>query len=65
MITKDMVIGQVLREHPETAEVFLELGMHCLGCPSATMESVEGAARTHGKDPDKLVQDLNEAIGQK
>jgi hybrid cluster-associated redox disulfide protein len=64
MITKEMVIGQVLREYPQTAEIFLSLGMHCLGCPSATMESVEGAARTHGKDPDALVEELNKVIGQ-
>ncbi|ADY54999.1 Domain of unknown function DUF1858 [Syntrophobotulus glycolicus DSM 8271] len=64
MITKEMVIGQVLREYPETARFFLELGMHCLGCPSATMESVEGAALTHGKDPDELVAELNKAIAE-
>lgn len=64
MITKEMIIGQVLREYPETAKFFLELGMHCLGCPSATMESIEGAALTHGKDPDELVAELNKAIGQ-
>lgn len=64
VITKEMVIGQVLRAYPQTAEVFMELGMHCLGCPSATMESVEGAAITHGKDPDELVEELNKVIGQ-
>lgn len=64
MITKEMIIGHVLREYPETAEVFLSLGMHCLGCPSATMESVEGAAITHGKDPDELVEELNRVIGE-
>ncbi|MGI6450321.1 MAG: DUF1858 domain-containing protein [Desulfitobacteriia bacterium] len=64
MITKEMVIGQVLREYPETAEIFMSLGMHCLGCPSATMESVEGAALTHGKDPDELVAELNKKIGE-
>lgn len=64
MITKEMLIGQVLKQYPETAEVFLKLGMHCLGCPSATMESVEGAARTHGKDPDKLVEELNRVVGE-
>ena len=62
MITKDMVIGQVLRKYPQTAEVFLSLGMRCLGCPSAAMESVEEAAMTHGRNPDDLVKDLNKAI---
>ncbi len=62
MITKDMTIGQVLREYPNTAEVFFKLGMHCLGCPSSTMESVEGAAFTHGRDPVALVKELNEVV---
>ena len=64
MITKDMTIGQVLKQYPSTAKVFMGLGMHCLGCPSATMESVEGAARSHGKDPEVLLKDLNEALAQ-
>jgi hybrid cluster-associated redox disulfide protein len=62
MITKDMTVGQVLRTYPQTVQVFLELGMHCLGCPSSTMESIEGAALTHGKKPDELVLQLNKAI---
>jgi len=44
MLTKEMTVGQVLRSYPQTVQVFLELGMHCLGCPSSTMESIEGAA---------------------
>jgi len=64
MITKEMIIGQVLKKYPETAETFFAMGMQCLGCPSATMESVEGAALTHGKDPDELVEELNRVISQ-
>lgn len=64
MISKDMTIGQVLREYPSTAEVFFGLGMHCLGCPSASMESIEGAARTHGRDPEALLKELNEKIAK-
>jgi hybrid cluster-associated redox disulfide protein len=64
MISKEMVIGQVLRQYPQTAPVFFSLGMHCLGCPSAAMESVEGAAMVHGRDPDELVEELNNIITQ-
>lgn len=64
LITKDMTVGQVLRNHPQTVQIFLELGMHCLGCPSSTMESIEGAALTHGKKPDELVEQLNQALAQ-
>ena len=62
MLTKEMTVGQVLRLYPQTVQVFLELGMHCLGCPSSTMESLEGAALTHGKNPDELVTQLNKVI---
>ncbi|GAB6152445.1 DUF1858 domain-containing protein [Desulfosporosinus burensis] len=64
MLTKEMTVGQVLRSYPQTVQVFLELGMHCLGCPSSTMESIEGAALTHGKNADELVAKLNKAIAE-
>lgn len=62
MLTKEMTVGQVLKQYPQTVQVFLELGMHCLGCPSSTMESIEGAALTHGRKPDELIAKLNKAI---
>ena len=62
MLTKEMTVGQVLKLYPQTVQVFLELGMHCLGCPSSTMESIEGAALTHGRNVDELVVQLNKAI---
>ena len=63
MITKDMIIGTVLDAHPETAPLFLEIGMHCLGCPSARGETLEQACMVHNADPDELVRRLNAAIG--
>jgi len=62
MISKEMTVGQVLRQYPQTVQIFLGLGMHCLGCPSSTMESIEGAAMTHGRDVDGLVEQLNKAL---
>lgn len=52
-------IGEVLQINPKTADVLKEMGMHCLGCPSATGESIAGAARTHGMDPNLLLSKLN------
>ena len=62
MLTKEMTVGQVLRLHPQTVQVFLELGMHCLGCPSSASESLEGAALTHGRNVEELVAQLNKVI---
>lgn len=60
-ITPTMTIAQVLSTYPATAKVFMSLGIHCLGCPSATGESVHEAALKHGQDPTDLLSKLNEA----
>ena len=59
MVTKDMTIGQLLMEHPTVAPVLMEIGMHCLGCPSAQAESLEMAAMVHGMDANELVEKIN------
>lgn len=54
-ITKEMTIGEILRVCPAVAPVLLEMGMHCLGCPSAQGESLEQAAMVHGMDIEVLM----------
>lgn len=58
-ITKDMLIGDLLRAKPEAAEVLLTFGMGCIGCPSSQMESIEQAAMVHGLDLNGLLEALN------
>lgn len=58
-ITKDTIIGDVLDMDEDTARFFVEIGMHCLGCPASRGESIEEACAFHGEDPDKLVEKLN------
>lgn len=58
-VTKDTIIMDVLRMNQGTAQFFLEMGMHCLGCPSASGESIEMACMVHGADPDELVERIN------
>ena len=60
-ITRDMTIGEVLRINPKLAPVLMEAGMHCLGCPSAQMESLEEAAVVHGMDIDDLMNKIDAA----
>ena len=64
-ITKDMCIGDILDAHRDTAPFFFEMGMHCLGCPSARGESVEQACAVHGVDADMFVKKLNEYLSRK
>ena len=53
-VTKDMTIGQIVATTPEVAPILMEVGMHCLGCPSAQAETLEEAAMVHGIDADLL-----------
>ncbi len=64
-ITKDMLIGDILDADRGTAKYFLEMGMHCLGCPASRGESVEQACRVHGVDADALVDEINEYLASK
>ena len=59
-ITKKSTIGEVLNMNIETARFFMEIGMHCLGCPASQGESIEEACMVHGIDVDKLLALVNE-----
>ncbi len=61
-VTKDTIIADVLRMDAGTAQFFLEIGMHCLGCPSASGESIEQACAVHGADCDALVSKINDFL---
>jgi len=64
-VTKDSIIGDVLDMDEGTAEFFLEIGMHCLGCPAARGETIEEACAVHGTDADELVEKINEYLASK
>lgn len=63
-VNKDSIIGDVLDMYPDTAEYFFEIGMHCLGCPSARGESIEMACAVHGTNADELIAKINAHIGE-
>lgn len=58
-ITKDITIGQLLQVKPDAAACLLEIGMHCLGCPSSAGETLEEAAMVHGVDVNELLAKMN------
>ena len=60
-ITKETNFIEVL-ENPEVIEVLLESGMHCIGCPMSTGETIEQGAIAHGIDPDKLIEKINKKM---
>ena len=61
-VNKEMTIGQVLTLNRQTAPIFMSFGMHCLGCPVSTGESIQDAAAVHGIDADALVEELNKFL---
>ena len=66
-VTKDTIIREVLSIDEGTAPFFLEIGMHCLGCPAASGESIEQACAVHGVDADALIERINnylESVGK-
>ena len=60
-ITKNTTIGEAMRITPNIAPVLMEIGMHCLGCPSAQGETLEEAAMVHGLDADVLMEKIANA----
>ena len=58
-VTLETVIGDIVDADENTADIFLESGMHCISCPVSRMEAVEEAALVHGVDADELVEKLN------
>jgi len=67
-ITKDMSFQDVLQKHPETAQIMLNNGLHCIGCHAAAFETIEQGCTAHGMKPediDKMVKEMNEAIKKK
>ena len=63
-VTKDTIIGDVLAHDSGAAKYFFEIGMHCMGCPSARAETIGMAGMVHGVDVDALVVKLNEYFAE-
>ncbi|MEI7473600.1 MAG: DUF1858 domain-containing protein [bacterium] len=61
-VTKDMSIMEIVQTYPETIEVFARNGLGCIGCAAARFENLEAGAKVHGIDPDKLINEINDAI---
>ena len=63
-VTKETLIGDILDYNVETARFFFEIGMHCLGCPSARGESIADACMVHGTNADELIKKINDFLGE-
>ncbi|MBQ6569226.1 MAG: DUF1858 domain-containing protein [Clostridia bacterium] len=64
-VTKETIIGDILDFDRETAPFFLEMGMHCLGCPASRGESIEQACAVHGIEPEVIIDKINTFLASK
>ena len=62
MITKDMLIGDIVKKYPIVVQPLMMAGMGCIGCAIANAESLDDGATAHGLDSDALVEGLNEFL---
>ena len=63
-VNKSTMIGELLQIDANIAPILMRAGMHCLGCPSSQMETIEEAAMVHGIDPDALVKEINDFLAK-
>lgn len=61
-VNEKTLIGEIVNTYPESIEVLLGVGMHCLGCPASQAESLEDACAVHGLDPVVVAKAVNSAI---
>ena len=61
-ITTDMIVRDVILQHPDAAEILMRVGMGCIGCPSALMENLGDACRVHGLDGEEVVKYINQEL---
>lgn len=64
-IDKNIGFAELLEKHPESVEVLMNSGMHCIGCPASMFETLEDGALAHGIDADKLVKEINKKLSVK
>lgn len=64
-VDKSMLIHEIIEIDPGNAAILMASGMHCVGCPSAAMESLEEACTVHGMDVDEVIESINGYLAKK
>lgn len=62
MITRDMIIADIIRQHPETLDIFKRYNLDCYECQIADLETIEHGAGVHKVNIDELLDALNRSI---
>lgn len=61
-VTKNMLIGDVVKKFPESIGIMLDYGIQCIGCHVATWETLEQAAESSKADINSLIKKINESL---
>lgn len=64
-VTKSMLIHEIIEIDPGNAAILMAAGMHCIGCPSAAMESLEEACAVHNMNVDEVIVSINDYLAKK
>ncbi|WP_040212696.1 DUF1858 domain-containing protein [Clostridium polynesiense] len=62
LITKETIIGELVRNYPEAIDILMNFGMGCIGCPASQAESIQDAALVHGINVNELLEELKEKL---
>jgi len=58
-ITKNSVIGEVIKEVPGAEEIIRKyFGGGCFTCPGINVETITFGSAMHNVDPEKIVEDI-------
>lgn len=59
-VTRTTIIGDVVRSYPFSAEIFMDYGIHCVGCHVSDFETLEQGILGHGFSEGELLDIINE-----
>ena len=63
-VTRETLIGEIVTKYPETVDILLSIGMHCLGCPASRSESLQDACAVHGIPAEQVIEAINNKIAE-
>ena len=62
LVTGETLVGEIVSKYPESVEILLSIGMHCLGCPASRAESLQDACAVHGIPAEEVIEAINNKI---
>lgn len=61
-VTKDILIGELISQYPQSTEILMKYGFHCIGCMISPYESLESGAAVHGIPLEKVLKEINDTV---